>query len=291
MEVAERFHQLTENVKLTTEQRNDGNAARNSVCRCLNQHYYGWNHETANSMFIGSWGKDTQIRPPRDVDVLFRLPKSVYDRFQGRFGNRQSQLLQEVRGVLLKKFSRTDVRGDGPVVLVPFSAYNVELVPAFDQGNGSYFICITSDGGQYKAVSYDAELSRLVASNNRTNGNTRNLIRMMKCWQGVCNVALKSFWIEIMAIDFLETYQYATNSMVYYDWMTRDFFTYIISRANRWVSVPGTVEMIYIGDDWKSKAETAKRRSEKACEYEAQKDNANAGTEWQKIFGTYIPIW
>ena len=42
--------------------------------------------EAANSLLIGSWGKRTQVRPPRDVDILFLLPSDVYHRFQQREG-------------------------------------------------------------------------------------------------------------------------------------------------------------------------------------------------------------
>ena len=33
-------------------------------------------------MLSGSWGKLTRVRPVRDIDVLFVLPYSVYQRFQ-----------------------------------------------------------------------------------------------------------------------------------------------------------------------------------------------------------------
>jgi len=45
-------------------------------------------------------------RPPRDVDALFLLPDDVYFRFQQRSGNRQSQLLQEVKDALFVTNSR-----------------------------------------------------------------------------------------------------------------------------------------------------------------------------------------
>src|SRR5258708_35590422 len=98
--VSKRFEQLLDNIGLTTAQEDDVKTKRASVCKVLNTKYWSSSSETDNSFYVGSWGKYTRIRPPRDVDVLFKLPKSVYDRFQLRTGNKQSQLLQEVKDTL-----------------------------------------------------------------------------------------------------------------------------------------------------------------------------------------------
>ena len=52
--------------------------------------------------------------------------------FRSETGNKQSQLLQEIKGALEKSFPNTAIKGDGPVVKIPFTSYNVELVPAFE---------------------------------------------------------------------------------------------------------------------------------------------------------------
>lgn len=289
MTVNERFNSFLENLKLTSDQVEDGQKKYKGVTRCLNWNYYNSNSETTNSILVGSWGKYTRIRPPRDVDILFRLPKSVYDRYQGRLGNKQSQLLQEVKDVLTATYSATKMRGDGQVVIVPFASYAVEVVPAFHLDSGQYWVCDTHDGGKYKTFDPDAEAKKVSDSESVTSGNTRDLIRMMKCWQGYCSVPMKSFHIELLSIEFLANWQYAGKSSVYYDWMVRDFFPYLVNRANGWLWVPGTNELMLLGDDWKSKAESAQERAAKACQYEAEQMPYSAGSEWQKIFGTYIP--
>ncbi len=112
---------------------------------------------------------------------------------------------------------------------------------------------------------------------------------MMKRWQDECSVPMKSFWLELLAVNFLSTWQYRTNGTMYYDWMVRDFLQYIVGHANNYLFVPGTFEALALGDAWKSRAETAYNRAVKACEYEAARHGYSAGAEWQKIFGTYIP--
>lgn len=290
LSVSERFKQFLDNITLSATQIEDGKAKRSSVCKVLNSKYWSSVSEVDNSFYVGSWGKYTRIRPPRDVDVLFKLPKSVYDRFQLRNGNKQSQLLQEVKEALKASFSKTDIRGDGPVIKVPFASYAVELVPAFPLTDGKYYIPITTNGGSYKEFDPDAEYQAVADSNKKTNENTRELIRMIKCWQSQCSVPLKSFWIEMLAVDFLSSWEHSGKSRVYYDWMVRDFLKYLVNKANSYLWVPGTYELIWIGDAWKSRAESARVRAVKACEYESDNDSIMAGIEWQKIFGDDMPL-
>jgi Second Messenger Oligonucleotide or Dinucleotide Synthetase domain len=66
-----RFRTFLANLAITPPQRDDGNAKHAGVRACLNRHYYCTSSETANSLLIGSWGKGTQVRPSRDVDILF----------------------------------------------------------------------------------------------------------------------------------------------------------------------------------------------------------------------------
>jgi hypothetical protein len=291
LSVSKRFDTFLENIRLTDDQKINGASRRESVVRVLNNHYWGSNNGTSNSVYVGSWAKLTRIRPPRDVDVLFNLPKHVYDRFELRAGNKQSQLLQEVRAVLSKVYTTTTIRGDGPVVLVPFVSYNVEVIPAFSLNNGRHWVCMTDAGGRYKEADYSAESDLVSSSNRETSGNTRDLVRMMKRWQSNCSVPIKSFFIELIAIDFLRTWAYRGKSSVYYDWLVRDFLTFLVSRANTNVYAPGTGEIMNLGLGWKSKAETALARAQKACDFEAMESWAAAGDEWQKVFGTDIPKW
>lgn len=288
MSVSSRFSTFLENIKLTDPQVTAGQTSRESVVKVLNAHYWGSSSTTNNSKYVGSWAKFTRVRPPRDVDVLFELPKSVYDRYQQKSGNKQSQLLQEVKNVLLAAFPKTDIKGDGPVVKVPFAAYNVELAPAFTLTNKRYYVCMTNDGGSYKEADYDAEAKLISDSNTRSSDKTRELIRMMKRWQAYCEVPIKSFWIELIAVEFLSTWQYYDKSREYYDWMVRDFLSYLVGKENMSLYAPGTYEQMYLGSAWTSKAKSARDRAVKACSLETT-DAAAAGDEWQKIFGTDIP--
>lgn len=285
-----RFKAFIDNLAITQAQREDGETKQAGVRACLNRHYYGYSSETANSLLIGSWGKDTRVRPSRDVDILFLLPDHVYWQYQARAGNLQSALLQEVKTVLLGTYPQTNMRGDGQVVVIPFNQTPVELAPGFRCTDGNILICDTNNGGRYTVSTAEAEAASLSASDTYCKGNTRALTQMLKQWQREQNVPLKSFQLERLAAEFLAGWLNNQRDHFWYDWMVRDFFAFLIGRANTYIFMPGTNELVWLGNDWLFKAQTAYRHSLSACEHEYNNQEVLAGQEWQAIFAAAIPL-
>lgn len=287
--VTRRFAQFIDNLAITDTQLQDGTAKQAGVRDCLNRYFWDYSSETANSLLIGSWGKQTRVRPSRDVDMIFLLPPAVYHRFQMRTGNRQSQLLQEVKNALALTYSQATMRADGQVVVVPFVTTPIEVSPGFLCDDGSIIVCDANDGGRYMTSTARAEATALAEADARTNGNARRLARMFKQWQRHCNVPLKSFQIERLAAEFLANYQNAVETYFFYDVMVRDFLFYLVSRSNTYITMPGTGELIWLGSEWLTRAETAYRNALAACKAELENSNILAGLYWQDIFGAQIP--
>jgi hypothetical protein len=285
-----RFDQFLANLELTDTQRQDGQTKHQGVRQVLNQEYYHSTSETANSMLVGSWGKGTVVRPPRDIDVLFVLPYEVYERYEQRHGNKQSALLQEVKSKLAKYYTYTEMSGDGQVVVVPFTSYGVEVVPAFKLKNGQYWICDTHDGGSYRTTDPVAEKSAIEESDKASQGNTRSLVRMLKCWQYACSVEMNSFRLEVLGTSFIGQWTHRGCAQSSFPYMVQNFFAWMTKYVNGTAYAPGTNEKLPLGDTWASKAQSAFNRSSKACDYEKAGDHYNAGQEWQKVFGTDCPM-
>jgi hypothetical protein len=289
MNVSERFDGFLSNIALTQTQVDDGKTKHTGVRSCLNSWYWNVSSGYSNSMLVGAWGKATRVRPVRDIDILFVLPYSVYQRFEQVSGNKQSQLLQEVKSVLTATYSATKMRGDGQVVVVPFASQPVEVLPAFKLDNGKYWMCNTHDGGKYKTIDPDAEIKAVADSDSASNGNTRHLTRMLKKWQENCSIELKSFILELLAIEFISGWEHRGKSSMYYDWMVRDFFKFLVGKVSSYVMVPGSFEIVWLGANWSTKAESAYGRAVKACEYESEKKDFDAYWEWKKILGDEVP--
>jgi hypothetical protein len=195
-----------------------------------------------------------------------------------------------VRDVVRATYPPTDIRGDGQVVVVRFNTYQVEVAPAFHRLGGAFLICDTHNNGQYKHVDPAAELAALTAADSMSNGNVRKLARLLKQWQRHCNVPIASFHLEALVKTVLPTVNYGGNSEFWFDWLVRDLFGHLIRCANSSFAMPGTGEVISIGDQWLSRAVSAHARAVNACDYEYRNLDYLAGSEWQKIFGAVIPV-
>jgi hypothetical protein len=218
------------------------------------------------------------------------LPVEVYHRFEGYAGNKQSALLQEVKNNLLATYPQTNMRGDGQVVVVAFNTLKIEVVPVFKwDDSGTWLMPDTNNNGSWRMAYPGAEAASLDNADALGSNNARPLIQIIKAWKQHCNVPIKSFHIEQLVANFIQTYQHRDQDYYYYDWFVRDFLYFLLGRRNTTIYAPASNEFVAIGEDWFSRASAAYDRAVKACEYEREDYIMLAGEEWQKIFGARIP--
>jgi hypothetical protein len=284
------FETLVANTQLTQAQLDDASGKHARVRAVLNKAYYGIDSGTANSFLVGSYGKKTAIRPPSDVDILFSLPWSVFSRFKERTGNIQSQLLQEVKGILQKSFPTTAMKADGQIVLVPFTTYAIEVLPAFEFTiySSGFYHADSNGGGSWRSTDPKAEMQVLVESNRISGSKTTHLIKLMKAWKIVCGVKIKSLGLELLAIRFMSGWQYKKEGYLYYDFMVRDFLGFILNNVNAWIPISGTSETISLGSEWEAQARIALNAAIRATVHGAEDRPYSAKDEWRNIFGNYI---
>jgi len=267
------FKKFYRKIKLTKKQREDARTKFNSVCKKLHSHYYvNTEYNGKTKLLIGSYAKKTNIRPPRDVDVIFIMPKEEFDRYDNYESNGQNQLLQDIRTLLKDRYKTTDkIKGWGKVILIEFAEgkHNIELLPAWRNDNNTFTIPNSSDGGNWEIWDPLSEIGYVNESNKNTNGLTIEIIRMIKKWTEYCNVSIKSYQIEIYVIEFLFNYDYENNFS--YSHTINDFFKFIKQKNS--------------DDEIDSKIDSAISRSGNACSYEEQNDKQKACEIWQKVFG------
>lgn len=189
MSIQIQFEQFYENIKLTPLQREDAKRKYNGVCKKLHDYYYTDIEYIGNTkLLIGSYGKHTNIRPPRDVDILFIMPDDKFKQYDDNESNGQSQLLQDIKNILSEKYTTTDkIKGWGKVVLIQFSdgTHNVELLPAWEQDDGKFVIPNSGRGGFWEIWDPKSEIQIINDSDKQTEGKTRSLIRMIKKWSEI----------------------------------------------------------------------------------------------------------
>jgi len=298
--VRSRFQRLLSNIEPTSLQFEDVETKAAGVLSCLNREYWPGGVVQGDTVHLlaGSWRKKTRSRCSSDIDIIYFLPWEMYRRYEARLGNKQSAILQEIKNVLMLSYPGTDIRCDGPTIIMSFWSYKVEIVPAFRASNTprdindpgfQALLCDTNNGGRYKPIAPTADCQKLLLHDQAANGDLCALIRMAKIWKYYCSVPIKSFYMEQLGIEFLAQWSSKGKGVGWYDWMLRDFFAYMLTRQNGHGFLPVTNEVFFYGNGWASRAETAFKAASRACSHEQLDHNGLAGEEWQKIFGTYIP--
>ncbi|MBK6914964.1 MAG: hypothetical protein IPH11_15385 [Ignavibacteriales bacterium] len=267
------FDKFLENIKLTQSQREDAKTKYDGVCEKLHNYYYeDTEYNGSTKLLIGSYGKKTNIRPARDVDVIFKMPDEKFDQYNNA-SNGQSNLLQKIRSILEEKYPNTAIKVFEKVVVVEFSEskHNVELLPAFEQEDKKFKIPNSSQCGSWEIWNPRAEIDKINTSDIRNDGRTRRLVRMIKKWSERCSINLKSYIIENLSMKFLDDNNY---KFTYTDVMLYDFFEFLKSEVD-------SRNLSYV--------ETACKRAKKAIEYKQADKIIKAIAQWKKVFGNDFP--
>ena len=228
MAVGEWFNSFCDNIRIGSNDISKIRTRYHQITKRINIDYYDSFSETAHSLYIGSYGRDTEIYTS-DIDMLVQLPYATYEKYNKYTGNGQSALLQEVKNVLAKTYSITNLKGDGQIISLPFQDnINFEVLPTFiNKDESSYTYPNSNNGGNWKVTDPKAEINAVKEMNNKCNGNLKPLCRMARAWKYKCNVDISGILIDILAHRFISSWEYRDKSYVYYDWMSRDFFKYL----------------------------------------------------------------
>ena len=272
--IEEQFQKFYENIKLTSAQKQDAIDKYTGVCKKLHDYYYPNIEYTGNTkLLIGSYGKHTSIRPARDVDVIFIMPEEKFSQYDDNTSNKQSQLLQDIKRILEEKYPNTPISAFGKIVKLEFSEtkHDVELVPAWENSDGSFKLPNSENGGSWHIQSYREEIQAIWDSDKAT-GKTKFLIRCIKKWSDNCSANIKSWTIEQTVLSFLLGKNVSSYSSAY---LVKEFFNYFLLNTT--------------DENLRSHLKTASNRANKAYDFEQEDDLENATDEWKKIFGDDFP--
>lgn len=290
MSVGDWFSTFCENIRINSDDVSTIRTRYYQITRRINLDYYGTSSETAHSLYIGSYGRDTEIYSS-DIDMLVQLPYATYEKFNKYSINGQSALLQEVKNVLAKTYSITNLKGDGQIISLPFQdGINFEVLPTFINKDGSYTYPNSNNGGSWKTTDPKAEINAIKEMNDKCNGNLKPLCRMIRTWKNKCSVDLSGILIDILAHRFISTWKERDKSYMYYDWMSRDFFKYLSEQDTKqtiWHAM-GSGRYIYHSGSFIYKAKTAYSNAVTAIEKESAFPTT-AKSKWREIYGNKFP--
>jgi predicted nucleotidyltransferase len=259
------------------------------ITKQLNKDFWTTDSETAHSFYVGSYGRDTDIHVS-DIDILFQLPKSVYEKYNAYSTNGQSALLQAVKGSVENTY-KSYMKADGQVIVIKFDdGIVLELVPGFLKDDDSYLFPDSNNGGSWRTTNPKPEIAEIAKKNNEWNKNLKRMARMARAWKDKWDVPMGGLLIDTMAYNFMSGWSSNDKSYLYYDWMSRDFFKYLSEQNDQqdyWLS-PGARQYVWRKGNFAYKAKQCYNLALEAIEKE--KDYPyTAKSKWREIYGTRFP--
>jgi hypothetical protein len=283
MTIAEMFEQLLNNLSINNKQQISDRYAE--ITCALNKAYRNTDSKTANSLQVGSYGRGTAIRGVSDLDMLYFMPASIWDKYKD---GRQSSLLQDVKNAIKGRYSRTEIWGDGQVVVVSFGSQEIEVVPAFELTDGSFKYPNTNNGGSWPITKPRSEISAILEMDKLKNYNLRPLCKIARAWKNKHGVVMSGFLIDTLAYNFLKsTTDYDTKSYLYFDYMVRDFFRYLSELPDQdYFLAPGSNQRVIVKKKFQRKAKKGYELCLKAIEADGK---VGVNAKWKKVFGRPFP--
>jgi hypothetical protein len=295
--VVDRFEHFIAAINPSPSEDADMRAVVRATAHCLSEHYYG--PPTRSGQFdkdyriVGALAKGTAIAPAERADLLYILP----DALRPCAGKK---LLDNLVAAAARRYPILDVSPVGAQwgwVLIGGTPdlddgdRAIRAIPCFDCGGGKGYLTWRTDGARrWRHVNPDAELAELKRADAESGGKATDLVRMLKCWRDAHFVPLSGFALEILVSEFVRIWTYHRRSLLFYDWMVRDFFFWLRYQDARELRIPGTVEVLAIGEGWRAAASLAHDQAVAACRLERESRGGEAGLIWQVVFGHLFPL-
>ncbi|MCU7843531.1 MAG: nucleotidyltransferase [Candidatus Thiodiazotropha sp. (ex Monitilora ramsayi)] len=255
------------------------------ITASLNKKFRDTESKDTNSLQVGSYGRWTAIKGISDLDMLYIMPKGKWDDYKD---GKQSQLLTDTKDAIKIRYPNTNVRVDRLVVTVTYTNFHVEVQPVFEQDDGSFIYPDTYNGGSWKVTKPREEIAAMKEFVDQKNKNLRRLCKMARAWKNKHGVGMGGLLIDTLAYNFLSsTSDYDGKSYLYYDWLSRDFFKYLMDQPNQdHYKALGSRQNVKVKKKFQRKAKKAYELCLKAIE---SGDSDKAHDKWKKVYGRPFP--
>ncbi|SNS31839.1 hypothetical protein SAMN06265795_102189 [Noviherbaspirillum humi] len=281
------FQQFREN--LSVQNASDISTSYASITTRLNKDFWNQESDVYHRRQVGSYGRKTAIHGISDLDMVFELPWPLYERYKAYEGNGPSQLLQAVRKSLQARYRKTEIKGDGQVVVIEFSKFVVEVLPAFvDKECDGYRFGDANNGGSWKLCKPVQEMDAVDQRNIATNRNLKHVCKMLRAWKNTHGVNMGGLLIDTLAYNFFgQNSEYNDKSYAAYDKLFVALFTYLggLDHQDYWAA-PGSGQRVHSKGKFQSKAKKAAAKCQEALETDKEKKKVKL---WREVFGRSFP--
>ncbi len=287
MTVSEMFSGFLDNLKV--DNADQIGLRYGEITSSLNKKFRDTESKTANTLQVGSYGRWTAIKGISDLDMLYIMPKGKWDTYKN---GKQTQLLTDVKDAIKLRYPNTNVRVDRLVVTVTYTNFHVEVQPVFEESdeNGENYFNYpdTYNGGSWKITKPRQEIAAMKEFVDQKNKNLRRLCKMARAWKNKHGVVMGGLLIDTLAYNFLKsTSEYDDKSFMYYDWISRDFFKYLMEQPNQdHYKALGSGQNVKVKKKFQKKAKKAYELCLEAIEAE---NTSGVNKKWKRVFGRPFP--
>jgi hypothetical protein len=240
----------------------------------------------ADYLIIGGLGKGTAIQPADTVDLLYELPMTMRHNESPGGG---PLVLLDVAAALGQQYASVEPDKRWLTVLPSPGGPAVRVIPAFPCAAGGYLMVDAGSPGagssHWRQINPPAEAAKLDAADQASAGKATHLILMLKAWRRHRRIPLSPFGIELLVTEFVSVWNYQRRSLLFYDWMMRDFFFWLRFQGGQKMPIPGTPDALQFDRSWLGPAEEAYLNATQACLLERDNNNPEAEIRWRQIFG------
>lgn len=283
MTITDMFTQFLDNLKVDNA---DTISMRyGEITASLNKKFRDTESKTTNSLQVGSYGRWTAIKGVSDLDMLYIMPKNKWDDYKN--GN-QYQLLADAKDAIKARYPNTNVCVDRLVVTATYTNFHVEVQPVFEQDDGSFKYPDTYNGGSWKITKPREEMTAMKEFHQEKNKNLRRLCKMARAWKNKHGVGMGGLLIDTLAHNFLKsTTDYDEKSFFWYDFMSRDFFKYLMDQPDQeHYKALGSNQNVRVKKKFQKKAKKAYDLCLLAI---GDGDSDSAHDKWKKVYGRPFP--
>ena len=114
---------------------------------------------------------------------------------------------------------------------------------------------------------------------------------MVRSWRDYNNVLMTGMLIDTHAYQFIANWAHRGKSYLYYDFLTRDFFSYLAKQDETqtyWLA-PGSGSYVYRSGTFAYKARQAELRALEAIQYQNGNYDYSAKQKYREIYGPNFP--
>lgn len=251
--------------------------------------------DVLDSFLSDSYSCQTLIAPLKqaDIDIILILTLKYFHNYNGQNGG-QAGLLDLLKRVLKRTYPNTpDISRNGQAVTIQFTDFVVDVVPAFNRQGGGYLIP-NSITQAWLSTDPKKHVQIWSAANQSHNGDLVPLIKMLKAWNRTTSTFLRSFHLEMMALEAINkvTISDFPSGARYVFEKGRDYVT----KKNPDPAGYGDDVGGYLNTDEKvknavSRFDTAYTRALKAEDLARRGYVADAVGMWRMVFGDYFPAY